>query len=215
MALLSSQTLIQAHALFLFILAVYLVVSPGAVTDSDIVFILGEAMQIDIDTSLATTAQFPFAICGILLISQALFDLIIVRKLPQVEDLIINTPRQRSRLSSSGEGTINPFMVRLATLYNEIWSLLAGLRFCFFFAIAIFIYQSRPGAGSPQQAFGYDGTEEMKQGLAQLKSRVVFTFVFEETVFWLWTLANVREERRDIANRLAIQQAAERERGPF
>jgi Increased loss of mitochondrial DNA protein 1 len=46
MALLSSKTLIQGHALFLFIVAVYLVVSPAVITDSDIVFILGEAMQI-------------------------------------------------------------------------------------------------------------------------------------------------------------------------
>jgi Increased loss of mitochondrial DNA protein 1 len=83
-------------------------------------------------------------------------------------------------------------VVHLATLYSEIWTLLAGLRFCFFFAIAIFIYQGRAGAegmrnGIAQHyALGYDGTQEMKQGLAQLKSRVVFTFVFEETMFWLW-----------------------------
>lgn len=46
MAFFSSKTLIQAHALFLFILAVYLTKSPDVITDSDLVFMLGEAMKI-------------------------------------------------------------------------------------------------------------------------------------------------------------------------
>lgn len=46
MGLLSSKTLIQAHALFLFILAVYLTRSPEVITDSDVVFMLGETLQI-------------------------------------------------------------------------------------------------------------------------------------------------------------------------
>jgi hypothetical protein len=46
MAILSSKTLIQAHALFTVILAVYLITSPSAITESDIIFIIGEAMQI-------------------------------------------------------------------------------------------------------------------------------------------------------------------------
>jgi hypothetical protein len=46
MALLSSKTLIQAHALFLFVLAVYLTRSPSTVTESDVVFMIGEVLQI-------------------------------------------------------------------------------------------------------------------------------------------------------------------------
>lgn len=46
MSLLSSKTLIKAHALFLFILAVYLTKSPEVVTDSDVVLMLGEVLQI-------------------------------------------------------------------------------------------------------------------------------------------------------------------------
>lgn len=46
MALLSSKTLIQAHALFLFVLAVYLTRSPSTVTNSDVVFMIGEVLQI-------------------------------------------------------------------------------------------------------------------------------------------------------------------------
>ena len=46
MAILNSKTLIRAHALFLFVLAVYLTSKPEVLTDSDIVFMLGEAMKI-------------------------------------------------------------------------------------------------------------------------------------------------------------------------
>lgn len=46
MALLSSKTLIQGHALFLFLLAVYLTKSPEVVVESDLVFMLGELLRI-------------------------------------------------------------------------------------------------------------------------------------------------------------------------
>lgn len=46
MALLSSKTLIQGHALFLFLLAVYLTKSPNVVVESDLVFMLGELLRI-------------------------------------------------------------------------------------------------------------------------------------------------------------------------
>lgn len=46
MALLTSKTLIQCHALFLFILAVYLTKSPEVITDSDLVYMFGEALRI-------------------------------------------------------------------------------------------------------------------------------------------------------------------------
>lgn len=46
MALLSSKTLIQGHALFLFLLAVYLTKSPNVIIESDLVFMLGELLHI-------------------------------------------------------------------------------------------------------------------------------------------------------------------------
>ena len=46
MALISSRTLIQAHAIFLFVLAVYLTKSPEVITESDVVLLLGEATNI-------------------------------------------------------------------------------------------------------------------------------------------------------------------------
>lgn len=46
MVLVSSKTLIQAHAVILLIVAGYLIKSPEFITDSDLVFMMGEALQI-------------------------------------------------------------------------------------------------------------------------------------------------------------------------
>ena len=46
MVLISSKTLIQAHAVFLVVIAGYLVKNPEVITDSDLVFMMGEALKI-------------------------------------------------------------------------------------------------------------------------------------------------------------------------
>ena len=46
MGLISSKTLIQAHAVFLVVIAGYLVKSPEVITDCDLVFMMGEALNI-------------------------------------------------------------------------------------------------------------------------------------------------------------------------
>ncbi|EEA22762.1 hypothetical protein TMatcc_001619 [Talaromyces marneffei ATCC 18224] len=220
MALLSSKTLIQAHALFTFILSVYLVISPNAITDSDIIFIIGEAMQIDLDPAM-TTFQYPLAICAILLTGEALVDLIIVRKLPQIDDILSTVQHEQRRTEDTGfsritlqkpKQNINALTIQLATLYNEIWTFIACVRFCFFFAVSLFIYTSGGNAGKASLEWSDDDAGQIKLGLEQVKSRVVFTYAFVEMMFWLWTLSNVREERREVATRLAQQQAAENER---
>lgn len=85
---------------------------------------------------------------------------------------------------------VNPFMARLANLYSEIWTLISASRFCLFFAVSFFIYQSNPGAWgfAPSSSGGYSSRvgEEAISGLDQLKNRVVFTYGFMEMMFWLW-----------------------------
>lgn len=46
MALISSKLLIQAHAVLLIIIAGYLVKNPNYITDSDLIFMMGEALRI-------------------------------------------------------------------------------------------------------------------------------------------------------------------------
>lgn len=212
MALLSSKTLIQGHALFLFLLAVYLTKSPEVVVESDLVFMLGELLRIvplPLPLSLSlyvcvyyikydtnkrpiqdatptlSRPQSPFALCGIVLIADALIDLVLLTKVPQVNEIIAIAEASRYQTSVSVPGAMrtNPFITRLATLYSEIWTLLSAARFCLFFAVSFFVYQSKPAAwgvaaGAGEAAAG--------AGLDQLKNRVVFTYGFLEMMFWLW-----------------------------
>ncbi|KAE8365809.1 increased loss of mitochondrial DNA protein 1 [Aspergillus caelatus] len=207
MGLLSSKTLIQAHALCLFILAVYLTKSPEVITDSDVVFMLGETLQIDAAPSLSRP-QSPFALCGILLVADALVDLILVTKVPRINEIIAMAEIARSAAPTSIAGAMrtNPFLARLASLYTEIWTLLSASRFCLFFAVSFFIYQSKPsdwGVDVHQTVGGYG--QESSSGLDQLKNRVIFTYGFMEMMFWLWIFLTLREERHEIAVRFAEQ----------
>ncbi|GES64563.1 increased loss of mitochondrial DNA protein 1 [Aspergillus terreus] len=208
MRLLSSKTLIQAHALFLFILAIYLTKSPEVITDSDVVFMLGETLRIDAAPGLSRP-QSPFALCGILLVADALVDLILVTKVPQLNEVIAmaEAARAASPIPIGGAMRTNPFLARLASLYSEIWTLLSALRFCLFFAVSFFIYQSKPDAwGLDGAVRGGYGTTEPASGLDQLKNRVVFTYGFMEMMFWLWIYLTLRDERQDAVARFSDEQ---------
>lgn len=122
--------------------------------------------------------QSPFALCGVLLVADALIDLILITKVPQINEIIATAEASRYQSSSTaapGAMRGNPFITRLASLYSEIWTLLSASRFCLFFAVSFFVYQSKP------TAWGIAGT-----GLDQLKNRVIFTYGFMEMMFWLW-----------------------------
>lgn len=60
MPLLSSKTLIQAHAVFTVVIAGYLLKNPAVITDSDIVFMMGEALQIVGTLITSSPSPFPF-----------------------------------------------------------------------------------------------------------------------------------------------------------
>ncbi|PYH29723.1 uncharacterized protein BO87DRAFT_344258 [Aspergillus neoniger CBS 115656] len=209
MALLSSKTLIQAHALFLFVLAVYLTRSPEVVTESDLVFMLGEFLNLESTPSISRP-QSPFALCGVLLVVDALVDLILVTKVPQINEILAmaQAARVQSPIPVAGAVRTNPFMARLTSLYSEIWTLLSAARFCIFFAVSFFIYQSQPSAWGMDAATGmgnYGTAGAATSGLDQLKNRVVFTYGFMEMMFWLWIFITLREERQEAANRFVEQ----------
>ncbi|KAL4900585.1 hypothetical protein BDW74DRAFT_94364 [Aspergillus multicolor] len=207
MGFLSSKTLIKAHALFLFTLAVYLTKSPEVVTESDVVFMLGEFLQLDSRaTPNFSRPQSPFAMCGILLVADALIDLILVIKIPHINEILAMAEAARSEAPGAVSGLArmrtNPFIARLATLYSEIWTLLSLSRFCLFFAVSVFIYQSKPDVWGVGRSGGPAAPGELS-GLEHLKNRVVFTYGFMEMMFWFWIFITLREERQEVATRFA------------
>ena len=107
-----------------------------------------------------------------------------VSKVPQINEILGTVDAARERAIRP-----NAFAIRLATLYTEIWSLLAASRFCLFFAVSFFIYQSKPGAWGFGDRTGRSygaGNGAASSGLDQLKNRVVFTYGFFEAMFWMW-----------------------------
>ena len=141
------------------------------------------------------TIQYPLAICAILLIGEALIDLIIVRKLPQIDDILSTVQHEQRRTEDTGfsritlqkpKQPINALTIQLATLYNEVWTFIAGTRFCFFFGLSLFIYTSGGGTSGSSGVWEDNDDGQVKLGLDQIKSRVVFTFAFVEMMFWLW-----------------------------
>ena len=114
-----------------------------------------------------------------------------VSKVPQINEILATAGAGRSRSASPVRP--NPLTVRLASLYSEIWSLLAASRFFLFFAVSFFIYQSKPGAwgirSSSANSYAYSSGASANQeisGLDQLKNRVVFSYGFMEAMFWMW-----------------------------
>ena len=123
--------------------------------------------------------------------ADALVDLVLVTKIPQMNEVIAMAAAARSQspVPVAGALRMNPFLARLASLYSEIWTLLSASRFCLFFAVSFFIYQSKPsawGVDDTRSALGYGAAQEAASGLDQLKNRVIFTYGFMEMMFWLW-----------------------------
>ncbi|KAL4821619.1 increased loss of mitochondrial DNA protein 1 [Aspergillus spinulosporus] len=207
MGFLSSKTLIKAHAVFLFTIAVYLTKSPEVITESDVVFMLGEFLHLDSRPSPNfSRPQSPFAMCGILLVADALIDLVLITKIPHINEILAMAEAARSEapgvVSGFARMRTNPFIARLATLYSEIWTLVSLSRFCLFFAVSFFIYQSKPEAWGIARPAGPAASDELS-GLDSLKNRVIFTYGFMEMMFWFWIFITLREERQEVAARFA------------
>ncbi|OJJ47457.1 hypothetical protein ASPZODRAFT_63472 [Penicilliopsis zonata CBS 506.65] len=190
MAVLTSKRLIILHALSLIGLAVALIRTPGLIIDSDMAFMLGEAMNIE-NTSKLTS----LTLCAVLLTATALSDLLLVTKLPQLDEVLAlsDALRARPRLTPREDGEpVNPFMAQLGILYSDIFTGIAAGRFFVFFAVIFYIYVNAGAAPVPGGTL-YGSA----MGLEQLQNRAVFTFGFLETMFWLWIFLKLREERQE------------------
>ena len=131
----------------------------------------------------------------------ALVDLIVVTKMPQINEIMAAVHVLGARLPSRGDMTrtvtaSNQVINRVARLYSEIWTLLAASRIGLFLAVSFFIQQSKPGAwGLRTGAIAHDNTSSVADaiiGLNQLKTRVVLVYGSVEMIFWLWVSASER-----------------------
>ncbi|GBF61775.1 hypothetical protein TMEN_4292 [Trichophyton mentagrophytes] len=87
MGRISSKTYIRLHALFQLVLAVYLTFSRESVGGPELVYKVRDKLRIDILQPF-NLPRSPFAYCGILLLSFALFDLTLAIKLPTLNHVL-------------------------------------------------------------------------------------------------------------------------------
>ncbi|KAJ5894376.1 hypothetical protein N7495_006067 [Penicillium taxi] len=198
MVLISSKRLIQIHAVLLITIAGYLIKDPVVITNSNIVFMMGEALGIDFPVNKSTT-QSPYVFCSVLLFSEALVDIVLLSSLPYrnalTEALPYIRPLRNGNLASEDLQILDKlpeYITRSLTTYWNVWTSVAGIRSFMYAALSIFIYSSKGG----NAAVSYSATSAVF-GLDQLKTRVVFTFGFLEMMFWFWGFAILRQERQE------------------
>ncbi|CAG8264834.1 unnamed protein product [Penicillium nalgiovense] len=213
MVLISSKTLIQAHAVFLVVVAGYLVKNPAVITDSDLVFMMGEALKIVCPRnipnsqdfpSLSSPQQSPFTFCAILIFIESLVDLVLLSNIPFHEALDEALPYIRPLRNGNLPAedlqvlqSLPEYITKSLTIYWSVWIAVAACRFAVYGAIAFFIYQGK----GDHLASSYTSAAAIG-GLDRLKNRVVFSFAFFEMMFWFWTFSTLREERQERLTKL-------------
>ncbi|KAJ5851977.1 uncharacterized protein N7529_011362 [Penicillium soppii] len=202
MVLVSSKTLIQAHAVILLVIAGYLIKNPEMIVDSDMVFMMGEALKIDFP-SLSSPHQSPFTFCALLLFVESLIDLVLLSNIPFHEALDEALPYIRPLRNGNLPAedlqvlqNLPEYITKSLTVYWSVWIGVAGCKFAVYAGLAFFIYQGRADGVAAYTSAAALG------GLDRLKNRVVFTFAFLEMMFWFWSFSTLRQERQERLTKL-------------
>ncbi|KAJ5973937.1 hypothetical protein N7481_011147 [Penicillium waksmanii] len=203
MVLLSSKTMIQGHAVLLIVIAGYLIKNPALITNCDLVFMMGEALNIDFPIT-TTAVENPFVFCSIPLAAIAIFDLILLSTLPYKnaldEALRYVRPLRNGNLPAEDLqvlASLPEYITKSLTMYWNVWVSVAASRFSLYGGISFFIYQGRDSMISSM----YSGSDAV-EGLGRIKSRAVFTFCFMEMMTWFWIFATLRQERQERLTKL-------------
>ncbi|KAJ5947037.1 hypothetical protein N7466_000052 [Penicillium verhagenii] len=208
MVLLSSKTLIQAHAVFMVVIAGYLIKSPEKITDSNIVFMMGETLRVDFPPSTSPLTS-PFVFCAIFIFTEALVDIFLLASLPfdaLDEATPYIRPLRNPNLASEDLRALEKlphYIAKSLTVYWNVWVNVAMARVAVYASIAVFIYSSKGSFvastyTSAATAASFD----------RLKNRAVFTFGFLEMMVWFWIFVTLRQERQERMTKL-LEDAAE------
>jgi hypothetical protein len=123
-----------------------------------------------------------------------------------ITDLVsCSLPEEISQYHWGSQGTlssVSPYIFSQIILTDP-----APVRLFLFGAIAFYSYTFSDS--SPIYAQKTYHASSWGEGL---KNRVVFTWAFVEMITWFWVFVTLREERRDIAMRIAERRAAEDDR---
>ncbi|OJD13720.1 hypothetical protein AJ78_05852 [Emergomyces pasteurianus Ep9510] len=210
MGQLSSTSYIKLHALFQFALAVYLTRYQEIIPDRDLVYNVNDATRMDA-TPTFTRPRSPLAYCGVILLTFAIFDLVLAIKLPVINQMISimsrlfdsrrndnsnnnnsnnNDPSSPPTLSAAANKMIRIF----SSLFTHICILLAITRCLVFSIISIRIYASAPEVWVP--AAGMQDAAALDAQVIHLKNKIVLGYAVIEMMFSASTLLSLKDERQ-------------------
>ncbi|KAJ5760118.1 hypothetical protein N7520_007274 [Penicillium odoratum] len=203
MVLLSSKTLIQAHAVLLVVIAGYLIKSPEVITDSNIVFMMGETLKVDFPPATSPLTS-PFVYCAIFIFAEALVDIFLLASLPfhnaLDEALPYIRPLRNPNLASEDLRALEKlphYITKSLTIYWNVWINVALARIIVYASIAAFIYSGKDSFVASSYT-----SAATSAGLDRLKNRAVFTFGFMEMMVWFYVFVTLREERQERMTKL-------------
>ncbi|KAM7192168.1 Increased loss of mitochondrial DNA protein 1 [Naviculisporaceae sp. PSN 640] len=181
MGLISGTTILTSLCLFHITLGFFFLTNPKSVADQAMVWVLGESMGLPHVRNFES--QSPgLAFLGIILMLFGVTDLVTLSR--------------------------EEFEV------NEHWGIQSPLRFTLTFALTLYTFFF--SASSPLYTADSGGVFSSRSshlhhpnpnytpsgwGGDALKNRVFFTFMFIETISWLWVWVTLQEERREVLAR--------------
>ncbi|KAK2812417.1 hypothetical protein FQN50_001418 [Emmonsiellopsis sp. PD_5] len=194
MSRLSSKNYIRLHALFQFLLAVYLTNCREVITDAELVYNVNDVVRIDAKPTFSRPRS-PLAYCGIILITFALFDLILAIKLPLINQIISMSQiiNHRADDSPAVSAAVNKVIRVFSSLFFHICVLLALTRLLVFSVISLQIYSSAPEIWMPA---GMQSTSVWNSRVNEAKNKVVLGYGMLEIMSSAWTLLSLKAERR-------------------
>ncbi|OAX77739.1 hypothetical protein ACJ72_07960 [Emergomyces africanus] len=224
MGQLSSKSYIKLHALFQFALAVYLARHQGIIPDCDLVYNVHDVIQIDA-TPTFSRPRSPLAYCGVILLTFAIFDLVLAIKLPLINQMISimsrlfdsrgnnnynNVPSSASSASSPPalSAAANKMIRIFTSLFTHICILLAVTRCLVFSIVSIRIYASAPELWVvPATAVGgmQGDAAALDAQVMHLKNKIVLGYAVIEMMFSASTLLSLKDERRQPESVLSTQ----------
>ncbi|KGY15675.1 hypothetical protein PABG_11328 [Paracoccidioides brasiliensis Pb03] len=180
----SSKSYIKLHALFQFALAVYLTNCQEIISDWDLEYNVNNVIRIDA-TPTFTRPHSPLAYCGVILLTFALFDLVLAIKLPLINQMILIISRlfDSNGNSPTMSAAANKMIRVFTSLFTHICILLAITRCLVFSIISIRIYASAPEVWMPATSAGMQDAAALDAKVNHLKNKVVLGYAVVEMMF--------------------------------
>ncbi|KAL2151460.1 hypothetical protein VTH82DRAFT_6558 [Thermothelomyces myriococcoides] len=195
MALISVKTILTSLCLFHITLGFFFLTNPGTIADQAVVYLLGESMGLPNSRSFET--QSPAL--GFLAVVLALFGITDLATLSLPDDIGLDH-------YWGVQAPLRLFLSFFLSFYSFFFSASSPLFYSDDAGFLSSASSSHSASSSSSSRFQHPSVHRAAHNPAYapsvwggdaLKNRVFFTFMFVETISWLWVWVTLAEERRE------------------